>query len=286
VITNIEADHLDHHGGFEHVKASFRHFADNVRPDGVLIASADDPEAAALMASREGRTMSYGLTAGRLLAKAIRCQGLSSRFTVADSETGMQQVVTLRVPGLLNVSNALAAFAVGLELGVPPAGIASALETYSGVRRRFEEMGSADGARIFDDYAHHPTEIRATLAAARRAFPRERIIAVFQPHLYSRTRDFLPDFAAAFDDADMVVLTDIYAAREDPIDGITSASVANGIRKRSPAQEVHYIADRRDVPPFLASRLGPNCVVMTMGAGDIREVAEDLVANSREEVAA
>jgi UDP-N-acetylmuramate--alanine ligase len=286
VITNIEADHLDHHGGFEHVKSSFHQFAGNIRPDGILIASADDPEAAALMASHRGRCMAYGLTAGRLHAKAIRCQGLTSRFSVTDAETGMQQTVSLRVPGLLNVSNALAAFAVGLELGLPPAEIAAALATYSGVRRRFEELGTVRGARIFDDYAHHATEIRATLAAARRAFPRHRVIAVFQPHLYSRTRDFLPDFAAAFDDADTVILTDIYAAREDPIEGISSASVANGIRKRSPGQDVHYIADRRDVPPFLESRLGPDCIVMTMGAGDIRAAAEELVANSREGVAA
>jgi UDP-N-acetylmuramate--alanine ligase len=190
----------------------------------------------------------------------------------------------------LNVSNALAAFAVGLEAGLAPAGIARALSTYSGVRRRFESMGEVRGARIMDDYAHHPTEIRATLAAAHTAFPSDRIIAVFQPHLYSRTRDFLPDFIAAFDDADVVILSDIYAAREDPIDGVSSAAVVNGIRKRftekNSEKDVYYIADRREIPEFLADRIGRGDLVMTMGAGDIRAVAETIVAGAREEAVA
>lgn len=189
--------------------------------------------------------------------------------------------VALDVPGEHNVSNALAAFAVSARVGLEPKTIAAALHRYKGVRRRFEYMGDRDGARVYDDYAHHPTEIKATLAAARAAFD-GKIVAVFQPHLYSRTRDLMDGFIAAFDAADSVIITEVFKSREEPIPGVSGKGISDGVRLRSPGKDVAFVADKLDVPAAVAARISPGGAVIMMGAGDIRCAAEACVQGSGE----
>jgi UDP-N-acetylmuramate--alanine ligase len=178
----------------------------------------------------------------------------------------------LSVPGRHNLQNALAAVAVGLELGVPPARILAALAEFQGVERRYQFRGEAAGVRVVDDYAHHPTEIRATLEAARGGYPDRRIVALFQPHLYSRTQDFARDFAEALKIADVPIVAPIYAAREKPVDGMTARIIADA------ANGVEFL-DRgnAEIVNELRRRLRPNDILITMGAGDVHEIAEELV---------
>ncbi len=189
--------------------------------------------------------------------------------------------VTLRVPGLHNVKNSLAALAAGLVLDAPFDLLAAGLNGFVGTGRRFETLGETpSGVLVIDDYAHHPTELRATLAAAHQAYPNRRLVAVFQPHLPSRTRDFLADFAESFADADQVVLTDIYLAREQPLEGVTGASLAALTADRRGAECVTYVNDKHMLPARLAELTRPGDLVLTLGAGDIREAGEQLLANA------
>jgi UDP-N-acetylmuramate--alanine ligase len=196
--------------------------------------------------------------------------------------------VTLNVPGMHNVRNALAAIAVGLELDMPFEQIRDGLEAFSGVQRRMHEIGYARGVRVVDDYAHHPTEIRATLEAASECWPESRIVAVFQPHLYSRTRDFQEAFARAFFNADVLVMMDVYGAREEPIEGVDGSIVADLARSFG-HREVHYVRDREKMPAFVASLVRSGDVVLTLGAGDIwrysRRLVEALEAGGEGETA-
>jgi len=272
VVTNIEPDHLDFHGSFDHIRAAFRDFARKVPPDGMLIANSDDAEAASLARDYAGPLTTYGLKSGDWRAVEVEQAGLTSKFAVERLGRRLAEV-TLQVPGEHNVSNALAAFAVGVQVGLDPRSIASSLHRYKGVRRRFEFLGERDGGRVYDDYAHHPTEIRATLAAARAAF-QGRIVAVFQPHLYSRTRDLMDGFISAFDDADSVIVTEIFKSREEPIPGVSGAGIVEGIRRRTPGKDVVFVADKADVPAAVARRIVPGGAVILMGAGDIRTAGE------------
>ncbi|HTP13948.1 MAG TPA: cyanophycin synthetase, partial [Bacteroidota bacterium] len=181
--------------------------------------------------------------------------------------------VTLLVPGKHNVQNSLAAISVGLELGIPFARIKSGIEKFSGVYRRWELKGEANGISVYDDYAHHPTECRATLLGARAGW-RRRVVCVFQPHLYTRTRDFYEDFGKAFLLSDVLVVTDIYPAREEPIQGITGELVANAA-KQFGHKEVHYVPNKKDVPAFLGKAVKSGDIVITMGAGDIWKFGEE-----------
>lgn len=275
VVTNIEPDHLDFHGSFDHVRAAFREFAAKLPQDGLLIANADDPETVCLAADYGGSLSTYGLRGGDWRAVNVAQHGLTSTFSVEKLGVSLVEV-SLQVPGEHNVSNALAAFAVGSEVGLEAHTIASALHRYNGVRRRFEFLGERDGARVYDDYAHHPTEIRATLAAARAAFE-GKIVAVFQPHLYSRTRDLMDGFIGAFDAADSVIVTEIFKSREEPIPGVSGAGIVDGIRLRSPGKEVAFVADKADVPAAVAEWISPGGAAIMMGAGDIRCAAESYV---------
>lgn len=280
VITNIEPDHLDFHGSFDHVRAAFREFAAKLPADGLLIANADDLETACLVADFKGEVATYGLHGGDWRATEVAQHGLTSTFKVERRGTFLAEVA-LDVPGEHNVSNALAAFAVSARVGLEPKTIAAALHRYKGVRRRFEYMGDRDGARVYDDYAHHPTEIKATLAAARAAFD-GKIVAVFQPHLYSRTRDLMDGFIAAFDAADSVIITEVFKSREEPIPGVSGKGISDGVRLRSPGKDVAFVADKLDVPAAVAARISPGGAVIMMGAGDIRCAAEACVQGSGE----
>ena len=303
VVLNVEADHLDYHGTAEHVFESFRRFVRQVQPGGVAIVCMDDGPAYETVDSAipdEGDVgfTTYGIERGYVSAKDVALDGPRPRFTLTKDHTVFSNTrpvsgesredyedypdtplgqITLGVPGLHNVQNALAAASVALALGVAPEHIIAGLESFTGTGRRFERIGEASGVLVVDDYAHHPTEIRATLAAARSAFPERRIVAVFQPHLYSRTRDNMEEFAAELGAADKVFLTDIYKAREEPIPGVSSEALAERARAKKPGLDVVYVPDKNDLPAHLAEELRPGDIVLTLGAGDIRAAGEGLL---------
>lgn len=275
VVLNVEADHLDYHGTEAAVIASFEQFIGQIKPGGTAVVCADDDKALALLhAGHDGlAVLTYGIDGedADVVAEHLSIDR-NPTFTLARWDEPLGRV-TLRVPGEHNVRNALAAASVGLALGIAPGTIIAGLEAFTGTGRRFETIGETHGVRIIDDYAHHPTEIRATLAAARAAYPNQRIIAVFQPHLPSRTRDQMAEFADALAAADVVFLTDIYLAREQPIDGVSSAILA----QRIPAKSVVYIPEKNDLPERLAATVRPGDLVLTLGAGDIRAAATGLL---------
>jgi len=268
VVTNIEADHLEYYGSFDAIEEAFRIFAEGVPADGVVIGCVDDAPVASLLEFSSRRTVRYGLSeTAEIRAVNISYEARGSRFEVPGIGW-----FKLFIPGEHNVRNALAAIAVARELGVDPNTIAQGLAKFLGVDRRFQILGEYSGALIVDDYAHHPTEIRATLDAARRGYPARRLIALFQPHLYSRTRDFADDFARALKTADVAIVAPIYAAREKPIEGVSARMIAeaeSGIEFLDRSNSEIYNEMRR--------RLEPNDIFITMGAGDVHEIAEMLV---------
>jgi UDP-N-acetylmuramate--alanine ligase len=272
VITTIEAEHLDCYRDLDEIKNAFVEFANKVPFYGAVIACLDERGVRSILPRLEKRCITYGLSPqAELRASDVRYSGMETTFAV-ENGTGRLGQVALKVPGLHNVKNALAAVAVGLEMEVPFAAVAGALGQFSGVYRRFEIKGERDGVLVIDDYGHHPTEIEATLRAAKDAFGR-RVVAVFQPHLYSRTRDFHREFGASFNQADVLVVTDIYPAREAPIPGVTGELVAQAARDLGHRQVV-YVAETGDVPRELASIVRAGDIVITLGAGDIYKCGE------------
>jgi UDP-N-acetylmuramate--alanine ligase len=198
----------------------------------------------------------------------------TSRFLVVRDGKDLGEV-ELQIPGVHNVQNALAAIAVGLELKIPFENVKRGIEKFNGVFRRWEVKAEVNGITVVDDYAHHPTEIRATLAGAKAGW-RRRVVCVFQPHLYSRTRDFYEDFGRSFFNADVLVVTDVYPAREEPIQGITGELIAHAA-KQFGHKNVHYVADKKDVPAFLMKLKQKGDMMITMGAGDIWRFGETFV---------
>jgi UDP-N-acetylmuramate--alanine ligase len=272
VITTIEAEHLDCYRDLDEIKNAFVEFANKVPFYGAIIACLDERGVQAILPRLEKRCITYGLSSqAELQAREVRYRGMETGFTVHNG-TGLLGEITMKVPGLHNVKNALAAIAVGLEMEIPFATIADALAQFAGVYRRFEIKGEREGTLVIDDYGHHPTEIEATLKAAKDAFGR-RVVAVFQPHLYSRTRDFYREFGASFNQADVLMVTDIYPAREQPLPGITGELVAQAARELGHRQVV-YVPDKKDIPRELASIVKPGDIVITLGAGDIYQCGE------------
>ncbi len=271
VVTTIEADHLDVYGSLDAVEEAFRTFVDPVPAGGLIAACVDDPGARRLLHELgDGRVLGYGLSPDATLrATDVQPRGRGGRFTLEERGRSIG-TFELGVPGLHNVRNALAAIAAARHVGADLQAVADALATFRGVGRRFEELGEAAGVIFIDDYAHHPTEVEATLAAARAAFPDRRLVAVFQPHLYTRTRDFASGFGRALAAADVVWVTDVYPAREAPIPGVTGALVADAAG-RSGAGEVHYVDSVDALRDALAESLRPGDLCLTMGAGDIDE---------------
>ena len=290
VVTNVEADHLDNYGTEEAYRASFTRFLDRVKPGGVLVTSADDPGAQALAGharARGLRVVTFGTApAADFLVTGVTADGMATSLSVrTPGGTGgrppggrRQAEVRLRlaVPGQHNALNAAAAFAAAVELGTGPEQAALALARYRGAARRLEPKGEAGGVRVLDTYAHHPTELAADLRAAREIVGAAggRVIAVFQPHLYSRTRIFAADFGAALALADEAVVLDVYAAREDPEPGVSGRLVADAV----PGGAAHYVADFGDVPKVVAALAAPGDLVLTMGAGDITRMGPLLLA--------
>lgn len=281
VITNIEEDHLDIYRDFDDIKQAFTQYANSVPFFGTSILCLDDPGVQEIIGDIHRPILTYGMTRqARVRAEEIRVSGLSMVFDVfLDSEKLGE--ITLAAPGIHNVRNALAAIAVGLELEIPFASIQEGLAQFSGVNRRFDVKGDAGGRTVVDDYAHHPTEVRVTLEAAHRGWRDRRIVVVFQPHLYSRTRDFEEAFARSFFNADVLVVTSIYEAREAPIEGVTGKGIAD-LAKQYGHREVHFVEDKTHLPDFLLKTTRPGDVVFTMGAGDVWRYGEAFLQKLRE----
>jgi UDP-N-acetylmuramate--alanine ligase len=282
VITNIDREHMDAYGSFTDLQQAFVDFANKVPFYGAVVACADDAELSAVMPRFTRRLITYGLNppdrhreGPALQATEVQLAGFGSTSTVLHNGARLGEL-RLTVPGRHSVQNALAAIAVGLELGVPFAKMAAALAEFKGAERRFDQRGVVNGIRVVDDYGHHPTEIAAVIAAAAAAQP-SRIVVAFQPHRYTRTRDLMAEFGRALAKADEVVLTDIYAAGEEPIPGVTLehlASVVNHVR----ARPVHVVPRLADLATRVADLARPGDLVITLGAGSIGNLAMELVA--------
>jgi UDP-N-acetylmuramate--alanine ligase len=274
VVTNIEADHLDIYKDLADIRATFAQFVRGAR---TVVLCADDTGANTLPTPSDAEIIRYGLTSrdARLRAVDVRSEASGSLFEVVYDGEELGEV-ELAVPGRHNVLNALAAIASGLALGAPLETMGTALSEFTGVERRFQRLGTARGVLVIDDYAHHPTEIRATLAAARAAFPGHRVLAAFQPHLYSRTRDFANEFGQALAAADAVFLTEIYPARERPIEGVSSDLIERALRGAGGA--LAWRGDRPVLAEALASAVRQGDVVLTIGAGDITKTGPELLA--------
>ncbi|HTR04483.1 MAG TPA: UDP-N-acetylmuramate--L-alanine ligase [Thermoanaerobaculia bacterium] len=275
VITNVEADHLDTYRNLDEIRDAFAAFANRVPFFGAVIACADDPGVTSILPRIKRRIVTYGESPGAdLTARDVKLDAAATCFEVWDAEQGRLGAVRLRLPGRHNVANALAAIAAGRELLIPFETIARAVGSFTGVVRRFEPKGERGGVLVVDDYAHHPTEIRATLAAARQVHPERRLVALFQPHLYSRTRDFTREFGQALAAADLVVVMDVYPSREAPIPGVTGGVVAEATRRAGSA-EVLYVAEKREVVDALERALSPGDLLLTLGAGDVVKFGEE-----------
>jgi UDP-N-acetylmuramate--alanine ligase len=280
VVTNVEPEHLDHYGDFDAVRDAFTAFANGVPFWGRAIVCLDDPGVQSILPRLTRRTTTYGFSAqADWVAQECEALNWGMRFHVRRRGERLG-VVHLPIPGRHNVANALAVLAVAEELGVDFADAAGALATFAGVERRFETIGSVDAIRVVDDYGHHPTEIRATLAAAR-SLHSGRIVVVFQPHRFSRTRDLFEDFAAAFHDADLLVLTEIYAAGEPKIPGVEARALADTIAARG-HRAVRFVPDLERVPAALVGELADGDLVITLGAGSVGTLGPRLLQALRE----
>ncbi|MEM0961830.1 MAG: UDP-N-acetylmuramate--L-alanine ligase [Bacteroidota bacterium] len=287
VVTNIEADHLDIYRDLDDIKDAFVQFANSVPFFGAAILCLDDENVRSILGRIHRPVRTYGTSRqASLRTENVEQVGATTQFDVYEGAERLGGI-TLHAPGLHNVRNALAAVAVGLELGVDFPLIAAGLAEYTGVDRRFQVKGeveahSGDGEAgtilLVDDYAHHPTEVEATLSAAARGWSDRRIVAVFQPHLYSRTRDLAEDFARAFYDADVLVVTDVFPAREEPIEGVTGELVAD-LARQFGHRDVHYVSQKGALPAYLQSLTAPGDLVLTMGAGDIWRFGEAYLQN-------
>jgi UDP-N-acetylmuramate--alanine ligase len=282
VVTNIDREHMDYYHDMEDVRSCFTNFVNKVPFYGVSVLCLDDPNVQAIIPRVERRRMTYGLSAqADVSAHGIRYdQNFGSTFTVWRSGESVGEI-QLRVPGLHNVYNALAAIAVGFELEVPFAQIAEALASFSGAGRRFQFRGEAGGVLVVDDYGHHPTEIKATLAAAKIGSGGRHIVVLFQPHRYSRTHDLMEEFARSFNNADTLFVTDIYAASEEPIEGVTAEALTTAI-KRFGHKDVRYVGALENAAEMLRDQVQPGDLVITLGAGTVNRVSEQLLTLLRE----
>ncbi|MBA3766100.1 MAG: UDP-N-acetylmuramate--L-alanine ligase [Acidobacteria bacterium] len=277
VVTNIDREHMDHYKDMTDVRDSFEDFVNKVPFYGAAILCLDDPHVQAVIPRVQRRRVTYGLSAqADISAHGIRFNGeFGSKFTVWRGDEVIGEV-GLRVPGLHNIYNSLAAIAVALELEVAFEQIAEALGEFAGAERRFQNRGEESGVLVVDDYGHHPTEIKATLAAAKIGSSGRRMVVLFQPHRFSRTKDLMEEFARSFNNADVLFVTDIYAASEDPIDGITSEALTEAI-KRYGHKNAHYIGALDGAAEVLRSQVRAGDLVITLGAGPVYRAGEQLL---------
>ena len=282
VVTCIEADHLDNYSGLAEIEAAFEAFAARIQAGGILVTCADDEGCGKLVAAASGRGLrlrSYGTGPDAdYRVSGIVPRGMATELTVTPGPrtplgTGAGLRVRINVPGRHNALNAAAALAIAVELGLPAGPAVAGLAAYSGARRRMEPKGVGDGVQVLDSYAHHPTELAADLTAARDVAAGGRVIAVFQPHLFSRTRLFAAEFGAALGLADEVLVLDVYAAREDPEPGVTGQLVADAVPGGA-----QFVPDRAQVPAIVAGLAKPGDLVLTMGAGDVTQLGPLILA--------
>lgn len=275
IITNLEADHLDCYRDLDDLIGAFREFVSRIPEDGALLVCADDSNAPSAAAAARCRVIRYGTepTADFRIESVTFLEG-GSRFHLVSGNDRVE--VRLHVPGTHNVLNAVAAIGAAVEVGVPLSDAARHMESFRGVERRFQRMGVLAGAEIVDDYAHHPTEIRATIQAARTAWPSKRIFALFQPHLYSRTRDFHREFGEALAEADRSWVLPIYPAREEPIEGVDSALIVRSLSGDASERVALLDLPLDEAAEHFRSVLGEGDVLITMGAGDVNRVSEML----------
>ncbi len=280
VITNVDPEHLDHYGSVEALEDAFVAFANRVPFWGLSVLCLDHPRVQAMLPRMTRRTISYGFSPqADLVATEVAVEGWGTRFDVRLRGESLG-TARLSLPGRHNVQNALATLAVALELEVPFARARDALADFPGIERRFELRGERRGVRVVDDYGHHPAEIRATLAAARQGH-RGRLVVVFQPHRFTRTRDLFDAFVTAFHEADLLVVTEIYAAGEAKIPGCEASALADAIRAHG-QRDVRFVGDLQELPERLVPELAAGDLVLTLGAGSIATLGPRLLARLEE----
>jgi UDP-N-acetylmuramate--alanine ligase len=276
IVTNIDAEHLDHYGTYDNVKKAFTDFCNRVPFYGLSALCLDNPGVQAILPQLTKRFATYGITSqATYRARNIRHDGLTTRFVAWRKADELGEVV-LPMPGAHNVLNALGVLAVADFLTLPFDTFVKALSSFEGVARRFTVRGEIGGITVVDDFGHHPSEVRATLAGARASFAGRRVIAAFQPHRFTRTRDQWDEFPRAFHDADSVVICDIFAAGEKPIDGITSKRLVE-LAREAGHPDVHYVPRREDLAPWLDARAKTGDLVLTLGAGNIQLVCNEVI---------
>ena len=279
IVTNVEADHLDNYGSADAVHDVFRQFVGRVDPAGALVVGADDDGALGLAAVGQDaglRVITFGLVEhADVRVDELRLEGGLPRFEIVAGGRRLGPV-SLQVPGAYNAVNAAGALAAGLQIGLPFSDMVRGIEEFTGARRRFEFKGIARGVRVFDDYAHHPTELRELIKAAREVTGGGRLVTVFQPHLYSRTATFADAFAEALSASDMAVVMEVYAAREDPVPGVTGALIADQVAL--PPAQVVFEPSWTAVPAVIAGLVRPADVVLTVGAGDVTLLGPEILA--------
>src|SRR6187397_738492 len=283
VVTNIDREHMDYYHDMDDVRKCFADFVNKVPFYGSSVLCLDDPNVQAIIPLLVRRRMTYGLSAqADVSAHGIRHDNnFGSSFTVWRGTDVMGEMI-LRVPGVHNVYNALAAIAVGFELEVPFEKIVEGLHSFTGAGRRFQAKGEVNGVLVVDDYGHHPTEVRATLAAAKLGSGGRRIVVLFQPHRYTRTHDLMQEFERSFNNADVLFISDIYAASEDPIEGVTAESLTNAIKSFG-HKDVRYIGALDNAATTLRDYVQPGDLVLTLGAGTVNRVSEQLLFLLREQ---
>lgn len=276
VITNIDAEHMDIYEDVDDIKAAFLEFANKVPFYGSVILCLDDYHLRSIIPGIKRQTLTYGFTPQAQLRPAdVVTKGMHTEFDVVFDEELLGRI-RIEAPGEHNIRNALAAVGIGLRLNMSFEAIAAGLKNYQGVFRRFQVKFDAEDVMVIDDYAHHPTEVKASIEAARRGWPEKRIVAVFQPHLYSRTQQLYQEFGLSFFDADVALVTDIYAAREKHIPGVSGQLIAQTASDYG-HRAVHYVEDKKAVPARLKELVEPGDLVITMGAGDIYKYGEAYV---------
>jgi len=276
VITNIDLEHLDYYRDLDHIKATFLQFIDKIPFYGAAIICLDDPSIADILPVIKKRIITYGLTPqSDVYGENITWQDGRVHFTV---KNGVGELGSLHIapPGIHNVYNALAVVCVGLELELPFDKIQGALQSFAGVQRRMQKKGEVDGITVVDDYGHHPTEIRATLAAIKQAWPEKRLVVLFQPHRYSRTKALFKEFQTCFHKADYLVMADIYAASEQPLEGVTSESLLAATMHHG-QRNTRYIGEVDKMATQMLPMLKAGDLVLTLGAGNIVRVGEELL---------
>jgi UDP-N-acetylmuramate--alanine ligase len=280
VVTNIDPEHLEHWGSFEDIKRAFCEFIENVPFYGLAVLCVDHPEVQSILSRiQDRRIVTYGFSAlADLRAENVQPNGIGSSFDAVvferDGERRTIEGIQVPIPGRHNVQNALAAVAVAIELGIPDEQIVTGFERFEGVKRRFTKVGEIDGATVIDDYAHHPVEIRAVLSAARETTD-GRVIAVMQPHRFTRLQSLMEDFQAAFNDADMVFVAPVYAANEHPIEGVDADALVDGLRAHG-HRMVKSVSDPVDLAQSLRDIAAEGDTIICMGAGDITKWAAAL----------